>query len=182
MDIYILSLSTINDNRLSSLFSELPSHCVVLLEDVDAAGTTRIEQTAKNHTIQGAATSQKLTLSGLLNAIDGISSQKGRVLIITTNHIKHLNAALIRPGRVDRKILFHLTDKDMNARLFCIIFKQSPEDQHSPKGDINKETVRQLTTEFTRKIPKRVFSPAEVLSYLLKNKLSPTKAVANVEK
>jgi chaperone BCS1 len=182
LDIYILNLSAVDDSGLSSLFSELPSRCVVLLEDVDAAGTTRTEQTAEKTTDQIAATSKGLTLSGLLNAIDGVSSQEGRVLIMTTNHIEHLDAALIRPGRVDRKVLFQLTDKDMNARLFCIIFKQSTEDQHSPKGDIDEETVGQLAIEFAGKIPERVFSPAEVLSYLLENKLSPTKAVANVER
>lgn len=38
-----------------------------------------------------------VTLSGHLNVIDGVSSQEGRVLIMTTNHIEY--EVLIRPGR-----------------------------------------------------------------------------------
>lgn len=181
LDIYVLNLSAVDDSKLSSLFSELPSHCVVLLEDVDAAGTTRTEQTAEKPTDQVAAKLQGLTLSGLLNAIDGVASQEGRVLIMTTNHIEHLDKALIRPGRVDRKVFFGLTNKDMNARLFCTIFKQSAEDQHIPKEDIDGENVEQLAIEFAGKVPENVFSPAEVLSFLLENKQSPDNVVANVE-
>ncbi|KAK1977454.1 hypothetical protein LZ30DRAFT_257951 [Colletotrichum cereale] len=53
LDIYVLSLAALNDGQLSDLFRELPQRCVVLLEDVDAVGTTqrscptwRNEQTA----------------------------------------------------------------------------------------------------------------------------------------
>jgi mitochondrial chaperone BCS1 len=39
-----------------------------------------------------------ISLSGLLNAIDGVASHEGRVLVMTTNHPEQLDAALIRPG------------------------------------------------------------------------------------
>lgn len=55
----------------------------------------------------------KLSLSGLLNPLNGVSSTEGRVLITTTNHIESLDRALIRPGRVDKKALFPLADEDM---------------------------------------------------------------------
>ncbi|WVO13986.1 hypothetical protein L204_101611 [Cryptococcus depauperatus] len=48
-----------------------------------------------------------VTMSGLLNAIDGVSSQEGCVLVATTNHIEHLDPALSRPGRFDVQIAFH---------------------------------------------------------------------------
>jgi len=43
-------------------------------------------------------------LSTILNAIDGVRSVHGRILIITTNCINDLDPALIRPGRIDLKI------------------------------------------------------------------------------
>jgi chaperone BCS1 len=43
LDISVLNLSGVDDGSLNSLFSQLPSHSVVLLEDVDAAGTARAE-------------------------------------------------------------------------------------------------------------------------------------------
>lgn len=44
-----------------------------------------------------------ISLSGLLNIIDGVASHEGRVLIMTTNHPEKLDEALIRPGRVDHQ-------------------------------------------------------------------------------
>merc|ERR1712024_382283 len=46
-----------------------------------------------------------VTMSGLLNTLDGIVSGDGRIVCMTTNHIEHLDPALIRPGRCDKKIL-----------------------------------------------------------------------------
>lgn len=42
-----------------------------------------------------------MTFSGLLNALDGVRSQEGRILIMTTNHREKLDPALLRPGRAD---------------------------------------------------------------------------------
>ena len=43
----------------------------------------------------------KITLSYLLNIIDGIRETPGRILIITSNNYKSLDNALVRPGRID---------------------------------------------------------------------------------
>ena len=48
----------------------------------------------------------KLTLSYVLNLIDGLHEQNGRVIIMTSNHPEKLDRALIRPGRIDMKINF----------------------------------------------------------------------------
>ena len=45
-----------------------------------------------------------VSFSGLLNALDGVASQEGRIFILTTNHIDRLDDALIRPGRCDVKV------------------------------------------------------------------------------
>ena len=44
-----------------------------------------------------------VTFSGLLNALDGVASSEERIIFMTTNHLEHLDNALIRPGRVDVK-------------------------------------------------------------------------------
>jgi chaperone BCS1 len=177
LDIYVLNLSGVNDSSLNSLFAQLPPHCVILLEDVDAAGASRsenVEKTEKDKSQSG------LSLSGLLNALDGVSSQEGRVLIMTTNHIDHLDEALIRPGRVDRKVFFRLADKDMNTRLFCTIFKQYDDGHQTPERRVDDEAVERLANEFSAKVPEQFFSPAEVLSFLLDRKQSPHDAVVDV--
>jgi hypothetical protein len=47
----------------------------------------------------------RLNLTGLLNVLDGVVDTPGRMLIMTTNHPELLDPALIRPGRIDKKIL-----------------------------------------------------------------------------
>lgn len=65
---------------------------------------------------------QGISLSGLLNAIDGVASHEGRVLFMTTNHVEKLDDALIRPGRVDMKIEFTLATKDQVQELFVRMY------------------------------------------------------------
>jgi hypothetical protein len=47
----------------------------------------------------------ELNLSGLLNVLDGVVDSPGRIVIMTTNHVDHLDPALIRPGRIDKQLL-----------------------------------------------------------------------------
>jgi len=56
----------------------------------------------------------ELNLTGILNVLDGVVDTPGRMLIITTNHPEMLDPALIRPGRIDKKILLgHMIDQDV---------------------------------------------------------------------
>ncbi|KAJ5998010.1 hypothetical protein N7522_009670 [Penicillium canescens] len=177
LDIYTLQLSGISDSKLMKLFAELPPHCIVLLEDVDAAGMGRRDDAA---TDQESNSGSGVTLSGLLNVLDGVSSQEGRVLIMTTNHIEHLDEALIRPGRTDKKVHFNLADGKISAQLFHTVFKQTP-DHNQSKKQLGDDTIARLANDFASKVPDEVFSPAEVLSFLLEQKNSPFDAVAGVE-
>jgi chaperone BCS1 len=141
LKIYIVSLnsSAMNEENLGTLFADLPKKCVVLLEDIDTAGLTHTRQapekdpeedtkpaatTPAAQTVANATQTSlnRISLSALLNVIDGVASQEGRVLIMTTNHIEKLDEALIRPGRVDMKVKFDLADSAMIKTLFKGIF------------------------------------------------------------
>ena len=198
LNIYILSLSTINEANLKSLFDKLPSRCIILLEDIDAVSSNRDAETGNSPSQQSKSGSGKLSLSALLNVIDGIGSQEGRILIMTTNHITRLDEALIRPGRVDKKVELGLADNTMTADLFCLVFKPVQEDvalpQDAQSGDNTKvheaavsqreeaERVEQLAKEFAGNVPELKFSPAEIFSFLLEHRKSPEEAIGNVEK
>ena len=117
---------------------------------------------------QESNSGSRVTLSGLLNVLDGASSQEGRVLIITTNHIEHLDEALIRPGRTDKKVHFKLADRKMSAQLFQTVFKQTPGHKQS-KRQFGDETIERLADNFASKVPDQFFSPAEVLSFLMES-------------
>eukprot|EP00929_Paragymnodinium_shiwhaense_P036800 TRINITY_DN1968_c0_g1_i1.p1 TRINITY_DN1968_c0_g1~~TRINITY_DN1968_c0_g1_i1.p1 ORF type:complete len:708 (-),score=184.45 TRINITY_DN1968_c0_g1_i1:117-2180(-) len=55
--------------------------------------------------LSSSSTVDKLNLSGILNALDGVVDSPNRILIMTSNHPERLDPALIRPGRVDKKFL-----------------------------------------------------------------------------
>ncbi|KAI1337043.1 BCS1 N terminal-domain-containing protein [Xylariaceae sp. FL0016] len=222
MRIYIVSLSSItaNEEVLGSLFAELPRRCVVLLEDIDTAGLTHTrEEDGKPSTqassnsddmVPGQVTSgngndnknNRLSLSGLLNILDGVASQEGRVLIMTTNHMEKLDKALIRPGRVDMIVEFGQADSDMTSSIFSAIFARlegdsgpdrtrnlnlSPEELKVITDKIAKEQadhdaqIKALAESFVAKIPAHEFSPAEIQGHLLRHKRDPQKAVDTAE-
>ena len=87
--------ATLDDNGISELLSDVPVNSLVLMEDIDCAFIERKEGDDKR---------SKVAFSGLLNSIDGVAAGEGRLLMATTNHIELLDPALIRPGRIDRKI------------------------------------------------------------------------------
>ena len=70
-----------------------------LREQMEADGDSDSKKKAANEAaFQGL---NRLTFSGLLNAIDGVTSTEGRIVFMTTNYVDRLDPALIRPGRVD---------------------------------------------------------------------------------
>ncbi|RYO79286.1 hypothetical protein DL764_010033 [Monosporascus ibericus] len=170
LDIYVVDITTVDNNSLSSLFSALPPKCVVLVEDVDAAGATGRRDTKKT----SGGSHKGVTLSSLLNALDGVASQEGRILIMTTNHIEKLDKALMRPGRIDKTVRFRLADADVLKQLFCLVFKQTTEEVEDPvwRNIINTQIERQAS-EFVTRIPHGRLSPAEVLSFLLQYRDCP---------
>lgn len=100
MHLCVLNCGSITGASLQSALSTTPKNSVVLLEDFDSIGAAKKR---KDNESDGLAVLSSLgvTLSELLNAIDGVFSSNGRILIATTNHIEMLDPALIRPGRFD---------------------------------------------------------------------------------
>jgi mitochondrial chaperone BCS1 len=184
LDIYILNLSSADESSVGCLFSVLPPRCVVLLEDVDVAGGMQSRRNdpkpPATPATPGVQQPQTVSLSTLLNVLDGVASQEGRVLILTTNHIERLDAALIRPGRVDIKIEFRLCDKGMITELFHIVYQ--PEiSEDVPANQNGKREVDEVAKKFVEMVPELEFSPAEILSFLMENRQSPHMAVSNIQ-
>ncbi|KAF9999283.1 hypothetical protein BGZ79_007097 [Entomortierella chlamydospora] len=118
LNIYVVNLSSKNltDDTLSELVSDTPSRCLLLIEDVDAAFVQRESK--------DAATG--ITFSGLLNSVDGVSAQEGRMLCMTTNHLERLDEALIRPGRVDVRARFGKATQSQAEELFIKFYPHRP--------------------------------------------------------
>jgi len=62
----------------------------------------------------------QITFSGILNALDGITTRDNMICFITTNYKQHLDSALIRPGRVDYIIKFNYVCKEQILKIFTV--------------------------------------------------------------
>uniref|UniRef100_A0A0B6ZKI7 Mitochondrial chaperone BCS1 n=1 Tax=Arion vulgaris TaxID=1028688 RepID=A0A0B6ZKI7_9EUPU len=124
--ICVLNLSdkSMSDDRLSHLLTNAPEQSIILLEDIDAAFLSRDLVKDNPVAYQGMG---RLTLSGLLNALDGVASTEARILFMTTNYIDRLDKALIRPGRVDMKELIDYASEYQLYEMFRRFYPDEPE-------------------------------------------------------
>lgn len=139
MPIYLMTLNAVkSDADLASLFLKLPTAapCVVVMEEIDVVcpAATRARRVSPAPP-RGAAADDAdappdatsmlnmgITLSGLLNTLDGVMGCHGRVVVATTNHPEALDPALLRPGRFDMRVtLGHCTPAQAHA-LFVRFF------------------------------------------------------------
>ncbi|KAK4270944.1 hypothetical protein QN277_019708 [Acacia crassicarpa] len=122
-DIYDLELTAVKENaELRKLLIETSSKSILVIEDIDCSldltGQRKKkkkkdkEEESEDAVVKKALHEEedkemsKVTLSGLLNVIDGIWSACGgeRVIVFTTNYVDKLDPALIRRGRMDKHI------------------------------------------------------------------------------
>lgn len=240
LDIYCISLMErgLTEAHLNKLFANLPRRCIVLLEDIDSAGLRRDDapvsssddsdvssdgSTCEDETtkvskmdappkpqLASAGSGSLISLSGLLNTIDGAASHEGRVLIMTTNHPEKLDPALIRPGRVDLQVHFTLATYQQTRDIFKRMYSADPSSatpsQSKPSTSVNKsktrheddefmdllrrdpvldivepEKLKVMAEEFAGKVPEGKFTPAEIQGFLLTRKKEPSRALKEVE-
>ena len=94
--------------------AEEHSPSIVFIDEIDAVGTKRYESNS------GGEREIQRTMLELLNQLDGFDSRGDVKVIMATNRIETLDPALIRPGRIDRKIEFPLPDEKTKRRIFGI--------------------------------------------------------------
>ena len=85
---------------------------IVFIDEVDAVGSKRYDSSS------GGEREIQRTLLELLNQLDGFDSRHDVKVIMATNKIESLDPALIRPGRIDRKIEFPLPDQKTKMQIF----------------------------------------------------------------
>merc|ERR1711935_802499 len=90
------------------------SPAIVFIDEIDAVGTKRYDSTS------GGEKEIQRTMLELLNQLDGFDSRGDVKVIMATNKIESLDTALIRAGRIDRKIEFPLPNEKTKRRIFGI--------------------------------------------------------------
>ncbi|OCT53171.1 mitochondrial chaperone BCS1 [Cladophialophora carrionii] len=234
LDVYNLSLldNDLTDSDLISLLNQLPGRSLLLLEDIDTAGLNRKGKSTTAAARRGgpswasglkrgqgprdaddynvndddeAGTNSRVTLSGLLNAIDGVAAPERHVLIMrtkrTTNKPNELDDALVRAGRISVRVGFKNASKRQAEEIFLRMFIDlptsaslrgmeeaagpvTPTEDEKPKDELGlrdhgEETtrLRGLAEAFAALVPEDDFSPADLQDYLLMHKKDPQKAV-----
>jgi len=87
---------------------------IIFIDEIDAIGTKRYESNS------GGEREIQRTMLELLNQLDGFDARGDVKVIMATNRIDSLDPALIRPGRIDRKIEFPFPDLKTLHRIFAI--------------------------------------------------------------
>ncbi|KAI0834496.1 P-loop containing nucleoside triphosphate hydrolase protein [Hypoxylon sp. FL0890] len=190
LDLYEVKVPSVpNDQDLEQMFHEVPPQCIVLLEDIDAIWTKRDSANQDQHN----KVTSNCTLSGLLNVLDGVGSPEGRIVIMTTNKPGRLDSALVRPGRVDMKILLgnisRKSAEQMFLRMFsldadCSPLSSSEKDNGKRRGSHGKELdyegLRRLASEFAMQIPEDTFTPSKLQGFFQLHLDSPIEAASTI--
>jgi DNA replication protein DnaC len=142
---------------------------IIVLEDIDCMSDivkSRDNTNKKNESDSDSSTSEskskfkkyfkksfnkdevKITLSDILNLIDGINETPGRILILTSNKYEELDTALIRPGRIDYHLCMSNADKKTINNFYNYYYGEWMDD----------DTINN--------IPDFKFSPASLINYL----------------
>ncbi len=153
LPLYVLDLTgkEFSDRQMILALSKLPVGSILLLEDLD-------EQLGK----PGAS----VTLSGLLNALDGPLAGEGRLLFVTTNQAQKLDAALDRDGRIDVRLHLGYAVAEQIAGMFRRFFPEEP---------------LEAAEAFAIALPSGTLPPAAIQEYLVSRSEEPTRALAEVD-
>eukprot|EP00752_Nemacystus_decipiens_P016300 g14577.t1 len=110
----------------------------------------------------------KLDLSGLLNVLDGVVDTPGRIVVVTTNVVDSLDEALIRPGRIDKKILLDYMEYEAALQMTKHFFPAERVD-----GDLTNDHKRRLKAVFSKEATARRARPTSKYGGASKGKLTP---------
>jgi len=171
-DVYDLELTAIMSNsELRNLLISTANQSILVVEDIDcsielqdriaAAAAAAAAAGSRRDPFRYDQGASRVTLSGLLNFIDGLWSSCGdeRIIIFTTNHKDRLDPALLRPGRMDVHI--HMSYcTPCGFRMLAQNYLQISE--------------HPLFSEIERLVQVKQVTPAEVGEQLLKNEESET--------
>lgn len=133
----------IEDDNKNSIDSE--NETIALLSALQKTYTSTCDIKAVN-------SENQVTLDDILNLWDGIKETPGRILIITSNYYEKLDAALVRPGRIDITLELKKANKETVSEIYTHLFE------------------KQLDKSVIEKIVEYKYSPAELINIYMMQK------------
>ena len=188
-----LNSKDVSDRSLVEVLAEAPRDSIILIEDIDCAlpprednepgknadkqGSKPLDEAAVMRMMYGARPDgSSVTLSGLLNAIDGVGAQEGRILFMTTNYPERLDGALTRPGRVDVSFRLGNASKSGAGELFDQFFEAATFAEFDPL------LLTEARAAFLAEVQDHVHSFAKLQGVLMKARDEPQLAAGEMRK
>jgi len=135
MSIYAISLTEFNDKTLVKAIHDVPSNSIILFEDIDCmkTGKARLdpresERNPMRHNVDDKTDPTDrlgVTLSGLLNVLDGFNAPENVLFAMTTNKVETLDHALLRPGRIDYRLFLGEATQEQKIELYRRFFPEA---------------------------------------------------------
>jgi chaperone BCS1 len=139
MSIYMVNLTELNDRTLKSAMNDVPENSVILFEDIDCMRTGHRRpdvDVPADRQAPGLAAERKegsgqtgVTLSGLLNVLDGFHAPENVVFVMTTNRVDMLDPALLRPGRIDYRLFMGEAADSQRIELYRRFFPEATDEE-----------------------------------------------------
>jgi chaperone BCS1 len=128
--VYIVKLNEMSDSKLQDAVREAGSNSMIVLEDIDCAVNKVIQKREEKDDKDSKVPVEEkmiggLTLSGLLNVLDGMQTPSGVQFFMTTNHIEKLDSALLRPGRTDVRVFLGAATDWQKSQLYMRFFPEA---------------------------------------------------------
>ena len=145
----------VGSGRVRSLFATAKKHqpCLVFIDEIDSIGKTR------GPAMTGGNEEREQTLNQLLTEMDGFEQNNKIIILAATNRPDVLDAALLRPGRFDRKVVINLPDIKEREDILGIHSRGKPLGE-----DINIREVAERTPGFSGADLSNVFNEAALLA------------------
>ncbi|KAI8971970.1 P-loop containing nucleoside triphosphate hydrolase protein [Mycotypha africana] len=192
MNVAIISLSgNMDDENFNVLLQEVPRNSILVMEDIDhcviKAPSYSSDNTRNGTNTENGNSTAKITMSGLLNALDGVAAQEGSMVFMTCNDINRIQPALLRPGRIDMKMELGYADKSQIEQMFWRFMGEDDDllklgesvvedtveepNKKKQKKRNKKENSRlnELAKKFTARIPNLYVTPAELQNFFIMN-------------
>ncbi|XP_064385085.1 26S proteasome regulatory subunit 7 [Halichondria panicea] len=138
--------------------------CIIFFDEIDAVGGTRFSEG------DGSSNEVQRTMLELINQLDGFDPRGNIKVLMATNRPDTLDPALMRPGRMDRKVEFGLPDLEGRAHIFKIHAAKM-----SVEKDIRFELLARLCTNNTGADIRSVCTEAGMFAIRARRKVATEK-------
>lgn len=138
MGLYIINLNEFNDRILATAMNRVNPKSVILFEDIDAMSTavkTRVMRDDEDDDDDNDLSKKfGVTLSGLLNVLDGVDAPSDVIYIMTTNREVKLDPALTRPGRIDYQLYMGEATNYQKYEMLSRFFPEMPDREKTSRA------------------------------------------------